>query len=183
MRDVDIRSRLRDGLATKFAGDLIRNEVGLCLGETRVDLAVVNGHIHGYEIKSDRDTLARLPSQIELYDRVLDYSTIVCGPRHLANVIDQVPERWGVIEASGAPGAVKLHQRRRPKLNRELDPLSIAQLLWRDEAADVLVSVGQQVRRRDTRWDLWDRLALLPLTKLQLHVRTALKARRAWPGG
>ncbi len=184
MRDIDIRVRLRGVLDDQFRGDRIRNEMGLCLGETRVDIAVINGHLHGYEIKSDRDTLDRLPLQVELYDRVLDYSTVVAGTRHLTRAAGLVPARWGLVEARDTPEGVELHTRRQPKSNtRKLDRLAIAQLLWRDEAAAVLTDAGQMVARRETRWDLWDRLALLPLRLLQDHVRRSLKERREWPGG
>jgi hypothetical protein len=180
---MDIRVQLHIELANRFYGDLIRSEMGLCLGETRVDVAVVNGHLHGYEIKSERDTLSRLPTQVLLYDRVLDYSTIVCGQRHLKHVLNLVPARWGVIEAVNTSEGLALKTVRAAKINRSLDRLAIAQLLWRDEAAAILVARGETIRRRDTRWDLWDRLALLPLKTLQLHVRRTLKERRDWPGG
>ena len=122
--------------------------MGLCLGETRVDLAVVNGHLHGYEIKSERDTLARLASQIGLYDRVLDYSTIVCSQRHIANVIERIPDHWGVIEAADTNMGVKLRAMRAACINRSVEPIAVAQLLWRDEAAEILAGLGGVVRRR-----------------------------------
>lgn len=180
---MDIRTRLRADLDARFTGDRIRNEMGLCLGETRVDIAVINGHLHGYEIKSERDTLTRLSNQVSLYDRVLDYSTIVTGHRHLQRIMTIVPDHWGVIEASDVDGLISLRAVRRARLNRSLDPLAVAQLLWRGEAAAILVDLGQQVQRRETRWDLWHRLAALPLRALQSHVRHALKVRRDWPGG
>ena len=181
---MDIRQRLHAQLSARFDGDLIRGEMGLCLGETRVDVAVVNGHLHGYEIKSERDTLARLSGQVALYDRVLDYSTVVCGARHLDKVLAAIPHRWGVMVANADDvGAVTLRPVRAPKINKAVHPLSVAQLLWRDEAAAILHTRGERVLRRETRWELWDRLAQLPLRTLQRHVRDTLKARRDWPGG
>ena len=59
MRDVDIRralrTRVRDSDDMKEA--LVVDELGLCQGRARIDLAVVNSSLHGYEIKSERDTL------------------------------------------------------------------------------------------------------------------------------
>jgi hypothetical protein len=175
--------QLRVELAQRFPGDVIRGELGLCLGQTRVDLAVVNCHLHGYEIKSERDNLARLPTQIELYNRVLDYSTLVCSVRHLDQVLGQIPDEWGIIKASGSPGEISLAFVRRPQLNRSPDPLAIAQLLWRTEAAQVLSARGERIRSRETRWNLWDRLATLPLRTLQDEVRLKLKERQPWPSG
>ena len=38
-------------------GKIDVEELGVCRGRVRVDVAVVNGTLHGYEIKSDRDSL------------------------------------------------------------------------------------------------------------------------------
>jgi len=180
MRDVDIRMALLDDLARKFNGDKIVNEMGLCLGATRVDVAVINGSLHGYEIKSDRDKLVRLPAQVELYNRVLDYSTIVCGARYIERMAGLVPPWWGIVEAGNVGGVLKLSRRRAARRNPDCDPLSIAQLLWRDEAAALLTLGGESVRTRETRWNLWDRLAEWPLRELQASVRAQLKARPVW---
>ena len=183
MRDADIRGALLDRLSQRYIGDLVRSEVGLCLGATRVDVVVVNGHLHGFEIKSERDTLTRLQGQIELYSRVLDYATVVTGARHTERVLDLVPGWWGVLEVSNPAPGIQFIERSAPKLNLVPDPLAIAQLLWRDEVAALLAARGEPVRRRETRWHLWDRLAALPLRELQVLVRDQLKARPHWPGG
>ena len=46
---------------------LIIDELGLAHAQSRIDLAVFNGHLHGYEIKSAGDTLERLPRQLSFY--------------------------------------------------------------------------------------------------------------------
>ncbi|WP_280313539.1 sce7726 family protein [Nocardia abscessus] len=177
MRDADIRGALHDRLTVEFAGDRIRDEMGLCLGATRVDIAVINGCLHGYEIKSDRDTLARLPNQIELYDSVLDYSTIVCGPRYADRIKAVVPTWWGITIAEDHNGRPEFYVSRKARRNTHVDRFALAQLLWRDEAAALLTALGHRVTRRHTRWQLWDQLAELPLGQLQHIVRTQLKAR------
>lgn len=184
MRDVDIRETLLAALRREFNGDKIVNEMGLCLGATRVDVAVINGSLHGYEIKSDRDTLNRLPSQIDLYSRVLDFSTVVCGAKYVSKMEALLPDWWGITEVVTEVVEGKqvplLIGRRVPRRNPHCDPLSIAQLLWRDEVAALLLDRGETVRRRDTRWKLWDRIAEWPLVELQLCVRDQLKARPGW---
>ena len=64
MRDSEIRNTLRATLLSEHAGDptaVVIDELGICQGSARIDMAVVNGSLNGYEIKSDLDTLARLP--------------------------------------------------------------------------------------------------------------------------
>ena len=60
MRDVDVRRAVHNKILRHHHGQddtLVLDELGLLGGDTRVDIAVVNGKIHGYELKSDRDTL------------------------------------------------------------------------------------------------------------------------------
>lgn len=67
----------------------------LARGACRVDVCVINGHLHGYEIKSDVDTLRRLPLQQQFYSDVLDKATIVVGQRHLDHALETLPAWWG----------------------------------------------------------------------------------------
>jgi len=63
MRDIDVRRKLRVEVERSHECEfdtLIVEELGLCQGIARVDLAVVNGSVHRYEIKSESDTLTRL---------------------------------------------------------------------------------------------------------------------------
>lgn len=181
VRDVDIREGLSRKLRKEFRGDPLRNELGICLGETRVDLVVVNCALHGYEIKSARDRLDRLPRQVEIYSRVLDYCTLVIETRVVDRALSAVPPWWGISEAYAlADGQVGFRTVRVAAKNQTVDAFSLCQLLWRDEAASLLEVRGEHVRRRETRWNLWDRLAEIPLQELQELVRTTLK-RRDWP--
>lgn len=69
MRDRDVRQALHRKVLKEHHGDadtLVLDELGLRHGTCRVDIAVVNGYLHGYEIKSDSDTLERLPARSPL---------------------------------------------------------------------------------------------------------------------
>src|SRR5437868_15105658 len=87
---------------------LVVEELGLCQGIARVDLAVVNGNVHGYEIKSECDTLARLPGQISVYSRTLEFVTVITASAHIGNVRHRVPRWWGIWEARQRNGRVEL---------------------------------------------------------------------------
>ncbi|MFJ5146896.1 sce7726 family protein, partial [Glutamicibacter sp. NPDC088455] len=83
--DIDIRLALDERLQRKHGNDpnvLIRHELGVDMGNRRVDLAVLNGHLAGWEIKSDRDTLLRLPEQADAFSKVMDYLTIVTTAKY-----------------------------------------------------------------------------------------------------
>src|SRR6266581_699688 len=125
--DSEIRPALRARLLATYADEsdtIFLEELGVCRGTVRIDLAVVNGTLHGYEIKSDRDSLDRLPGQIDLYGRVLDQATLVVGERHLTDAIQMVPAWWGVLRVVAAPGGPKLVTHRRGRANRGRDARS-----------------------------------------------------------
>ncbi len=166
-------------------GMLLRRELGVCLGEARVDIAVINGTLTGWEIKSAQDRLVRLPHQVAVYSKVLDQAMVIADGRHLDRVASLVPEWWGIARVDTADALGSVSFLRQPKQNPSIDPLSLAQLLWRDEAYELLKA--RELHRgmyKATRWRLWHELAAsLPIDELRYHVRETLKARQMWLGG
>lgn len=161
---------------------LIRDELGLCLGETRVDVAVINGRLEGYEIKSARDRLDRLEQQAELYGRVLDVAVLVAAERHVERALPRLPVWWGVWCASADADGVRLSEVRSAGTNPGTDRFSVAQLLWREEALEELQARGAaRGLARATRWRLWEALAdSLSAEDLGSVVRRRLRARQGW---
>jgi hypothetical protein len=172
---------------------LIVNELGLKHGKCRADIAVINSHLIGYEIKSDEDSLCRLDKQIETYNNVFDRATVVVGTKHAKAVNPRVPDWWGIIVTyKGSRGGVSFETIRPSSINRDIDLLSVAQLLWSNEVASILMDLG--VPQRDLhkrRSFLYHHLIdLLSPTELRYKVRDCLKNRRNWrcpiqpsPGG
>ena len=185
MRDLDIRRALYAEMQRCHGSDpetRVVDELGLCQGTARIDVAVVNGSVHGYEIKSEHDTLARLPSQTDVYNRALDFVTIVTARSHAKKAKAFIPKWWGVLYATEANGLVELKHVRRARRNPEVDPLAVAQLLWREEALDALQQHGLSAGMLSKpRLALWKRLATeLSLDELRAVVRRCLKQRRDW---
>ncbi len=146
--DKCIRLVLKQRLLAEFQSDpksIVVEELGVMSGDARIDLAVVSGMLHGYEIKSDRDSLIRLPNQIAAYNSVFSQVTIVTGKHHLANVISIVPEWWGIVVArsSGGDSTVTLLEIRECLQNPAQDSMAIARLLHRDEAIDILKAMNK----------------------------------------
>lgn len=184
MRDIDIRRELLREMKHLHGNDpdtLIVEELGLCQGSARVDIAVINGNIHGYEIKSECDTLNRLPGQTTTYNQVLDYVTIVTEPAHVKEIAKLVPKWWGISIAVPGKEGIKLKPKRRPRQNKTADPFAYAQLLWRNEALEVLSDLGMANGiKSKTRELLWRRLAAsVPADELRGIVRHRLKLRAA----
>lgn len=101
---------------------------------SRIDVAVINGALHGYEIKSDSDNLYRLPMQIEDYSAVFDFVTLVCGKSLLSTAREIAPRWWGISVAELRESAVYLDSIRAPKQNPRQKRAALARLLWKPEA-------------------------------------------------
>lgn len=66
-------------------------------GTCKADLVILNGTATVYEIKSERDTLARLANQIDNYKRVFASVNVIASEGHVDGVIGTVPEDVGVM--------------------------------------------------------------------------------------
>ena len=186
LRDSDLRAATVHRLlahACQSADTLVLHELGLSHGTSRVDIAVINGHIRGVEIKAEADTLERLPRQVEAYGRVVDRATLIASERHLPRALDLLPDWWGVVSARRAMnGAVVFRRLREERANRQTDAVSLARLMWRDEVHAVLWAMGCEAKLlRAPRIELYAELAeRLPKARLAALVRATLKARTSW---
>ena len=188
MRDADVRSAVRTALRdehTACSDTRIVEEMGIWSGSVRIDVAVINGELAGYELKSARDTLARLPQQAELYGAVFDRVTVVTASNHLEGCLARLPEWWGVLVAEQqTEGGLKLSSFRRTLVNPSLVPHQIARLLWKPEAISILEARGLARGYKSKPLDEVTRhlSEQLALDELRDEVRRALKARVNWLG-
>lgn len=185
-RDRDVRAAvLRKVLAEHIADPnvLVVEELGLQHGLCRVDIAVVNGFLHGYELKSDSDTLDRLPAQVEAYSHAMDRATLVVGEQHLSSVEKLLPAWWGIkVAAVGKRGGILIQTHRQVGMNPSVSAFHVAHLLWRPEVTKILQARGVDRKRlRGNRRELY-RIAAdtIPLSELRQLVRESLKSRTTW---
>lgn len=166
----------------------IFEELGVRHGAARIDFAVINGAMYGYEIKSDRDTLERLPEQMNEYNAVFDKLTLVVGKRHLHDAINLVPDWWGVIVAKSEDQKITFYTIREPEKNNEQKGVSIARLLWREEALQILEEKNKaQGVRSKTRDVIYKKLAdVIDTHTLKKRVADTLlisSSREGWRSG
>ncbi len=186
--DFHIRIALKLELCTYYSGDsetLILDELALRHGATRIDVVVINDILHGFELKSDKDTLERLPDQIRIYNSVLDRITLVVSYRHAYEAFQLVPDWWGVKLAQMEKDGVIISEARDPGDNPMLDAVEIAKLLWRDEALAFLNELGAADGvRSKPRAAIYKRLTeVTDLDLLRSRVRQQLKRRINWRSG
>lgn len=186
LRDSDVRAAVYGRLlshARTSPDTLVIDELGLDHGSCRVDIAVINGHIRGLEIKAEADSLNRLPHQVAAYGEVVDKASLIVAPRHLGAALTIIPDWWGIVIVDrGTRSGVNFHRMRPERVNRAVDPLVLARLLWRPEAQAVLRELGVPERDlRAPREALYQRIVSeLPMRKLARTVRDTLKSRLVW---
>ncbi len=185
MRDRDVRASVWRWLEIAHAGDpntLMLDELGISNGATRIDIAVINGEIEGFELKSERDTLDRLPAQRDLYNKVLDRVSLVVAENHRDAALEIIPNWWGLAIASTNDGVVHVTREKLPEANPDLDAATVASFLWREEALSILdrYESSRGVRSKPREF-LYQRLAsVLDVDVLRAEVRSTLKARAGW---
>lgn len=144
--DILIRSAFRIQIRRKYNNNntMVVEELGLEHGSVRVDLATIGKTLHGYEFKSDMDTLGRLPRQMERYNEIMDKVTLVVGKNHILNAIKIIPDWWGITLVKIDPNNQKtvFQPIRKAVINKNKDNLAIAKLLWRNEALSLLEEIG-----------------------------------------
>lgn len=182
MRDKDLRDALRDELFAQHGCDrhtVILEEFAVCHGSARIDLAVVNGLLHGFELKSDSDTLSRLPQQIRAFAPVFDRVTLVLGERHIRQALELIPEWWGVRLARTSCGRMIFRDLKLPLNNPQAEPRALVRLLWREEAVALLRQCGSRTSGRQNRADVYEEIVQkVQLHELRSHVRESIKGRR-----
>lgn len=186
MKELDVRRLLYQTEIRKILGDKpgsrVVDELELLRGEVRVDVAVINDMLHGYEIKSAADNLLRLPRQQEHYGKVFEKMTLVADERHVEEAVKIVPQYWGLIAVGLKDGTPHSYEVWPAITNRSLDKLALAQLLWREESLELLeyfdLAAGVRSKPRKI---LWQTLARnLTVEQLKAFVCFKLKSRKGW---
>ena len=184
--DTEIRAALHAKRLCKLRDSqdaLIIDELGLSHAKVRVDIAVINGCVHGFEIKSSADTLNRLPSQLDIYSKCLSKLTIVCAPNHTFKVMRNTPNWCGILEADkGMRGGIHFRSIRRTGTNPHIELDQLAHLLWRSEARELLSRYDSVVKvERLSRKQLYTQLAsFVTIKELVMSIRQFMLIRQDW---
>ncbi len=170
-----VRQALRAHVMEAVAGAMgTVNELWVPRSNERADVAVIGRRMDGFEIKTERDTLKRLPRQIVAYGRLFDRCTAVVADRHREQAEAMLPDWWGITIVH-INGAVTFTSMRKARPNPALDPEILVRLLWRDEVLSALVAIGREPDRKASRGSLWtELLRSASLKQLRSAVRAAL---------
>lgn len=147
-RDSDIRVPLIAWLRRLHPADdhtEIIEELKVPRPSARVDVAVVNGELAGFEIKSDLDSLRRLETQIPAFCAFFDRVSLVTTKRHLIDSKRTVPQWWGIVTLTDTPGIFRVV--RKARRNPEPQNVSLLYSLTSSELQQMLALKGVACRR------------------------------------
>lgn len=137
LRDPDMREILFE--TYENTGERLRIFEELVIGKSRADAILVKeNEILGFEIKSDKDSLVRLTTQVKNYERFCDKCYIVTGVHYIDRIEGEVPEHWGIYDIAKDENQ-KLHiemfreAERNPKERPITKLKNQMNLLWRSE--------------------------------------------------
>ena len=184
--DAEIRAALHCKALRAFHrcnDTLVIDELGLAHAKARIDVAVINGSVHGFEIKSAADTLTRLPQQLDLYEQCLEKLTIVCAEKHIAGVRELAPRWCGITKVTKGPrGGIVFITVREPKRNPNVQPYRLAHLLWRSEAVTILTQANASPKvLRAPRKTLYKSLAAkYSVAEITAFIKQSMASRQDW---
>lgn len=175
----DIKAAVIDRLFNTGAlkNAVLINEMVYANWSRRADLAVANGHLHAFEIKSDLDSLRRLQGQIGIYLQRFDKLTLVVSPKFVDTIIATTPTRVAVWSACWEDKGIKIKVVRSGKQEKIEDRDVLIDYFLRDELYLFLSSRGVTVRRSAPRSELVKLAKEQPVSKLREYLLHSLKLR------
>lgn len=184
--DAEIRAALHRKTLRAFHrcnDTLVIDELGVAHAKARIDVAVINGCVHGFEIKSAGDTLTRLPQQLEIYQECLEKLTIVCADKHVPNVREIAPSWCGIVKVTKGPrGGITFTILREPKRNPSIKAYRLAHLLWRSEAVAILSQADASPKTlRAPRKALYKSVAAkFSVAEITAFIKQSMALRQGW---
>ena len=137
--DKDIREIFSSHHTRRYPKSNLLNEVRINNGLAIADLVSVGiKSTHCYEIKSDRDKIARVLEQSKSYDFVFNKISLITTLAHYEKALDIIPPYWGIIIASNTPKN-KIYYYRKADISPLFSKQKALYTLWRDELLNIML--------------------------------------------
>ncbi|WP_085124124.1 sce7726 family protein [Tistlia consotensis] len=112
-------------------------------GKSKADLVILNGTATVFEIKSERDSLARLANQVENYKKVFAAVNVIASEAHVGGVLATVSDDVGVMCLSRRYSISTIRDASdRPD---RISPVIVFESLRSGEARNILRKLGVHV--------------------------------------
>lgn len=163
---------------------LLVEEMEVCSGRARIDLAVIGDRLIGIEIKGPQDSVTRLPDQAKAYSQCFDQVVLLVHESLAEKALPLIPYWWGLIAGRQVDDRIRYRVERRPETNPSVDLDEVLSLLWRAEIDALRYDLlGSNSRPRATKKSI--RAELLPqVERSVLHQASLrkLRERTEWRG-
>lgn len=138
------------------------------VGDCKADIVILNGTAAVYEVKSERDSLARLERQVETYATVFAKVYVIAAQHHMRAVISTVPRFVGILHLNNRHRISTLREAKdRPE---RTSPAAIFDSIRTGEARMILSSFDVPVPPvPNTRLHATLRDAFVKLDPIQAH--------------
>lgn len=163
---------------------LLVEEMEVCSGRARIDLAVIGDRLIGIEIKGPQDSVTRLPEQANAYSQCFDQVVLLVHESLLEKARPLIPHWWGLIVGRQVDGRIRYSVEQRPEPNPSLDLDKVLSLLWREEIDALCYDLlGSNSRPKATKKSI--RAELLPQIEPSILHQASLRKlreRTEWRG-
>ncbi|AEX53751.1 phage protein [Rahnella aquatilis CIP 78.65 = ATCC 33071] len=179
LREQDIKVALINWLYNKglLENATLINEMVVANWSRRVDLAIANGHLQAFEIKSDFDTLKRLDGQLATFTSRFEKVTVVCSSRFTYEVTKKVQPDVGIIEFSNTIRGVKFKVVQRGRLSNINNKRVFLGFLLKKELAKILLENEIYTQNGSSRSYLENLAENISLAKIRDFTLRAIKTR------
>jgi hypothetical protein len=120
---------------------LLVEEMEVCSGRARIDLAVIGDRLIGIEIKGPQDNVARLPGQAKAYSECFDHVVLIVHESLARRARALIPDWWGLIAGRQIDGRIRYRVDRRSETNPNVNLERVLSLLWREEIDALLADL------------------------------------------
>ncbi|CBJ49575.1 sce7726 family protein [Ralstonia solanacearum] len=155
------------------------NEMVIANWSRRADLAVANGRLTAFEIKSDLDTLSRLDGQVETYLQRFDKVVIVTTEKFYREVMRRTPDSVGVwiLAPAESKQGYRIRVARPGRATDVKRADALCGFLLRTELSSFLRSQGIAIETDYPRATLTSLAGQAPASRLRAFVLEAIKKR------
>jgi len=156
--DKDIRDIFTMHHTKRYPKSNLLNEVRINNGLAIADLVSIGVKTtHCYEIKSDKDKIARVVEQSKSFDIVFKKISLITTLTHYKKALDIVPPYWGIIVVSNTPKN-KVCYYRKAVYSPYFSKQKALHTLWRDELLDIILlkNINEKSINRSSRSKIID---------------------------
>lgn len=182
LRDSELRMPLHKWLEKKFLAHEdteILHELRMPRPSGRVDIAVINGRLSGFEIKSDFDSLSRLPRQVRAFSAVFDEMCVVTTSRHSADARKIIPSWWRLTVHAKKNGKPHFRTVQKGSTNPNVQTDALLHMLTRYELSSAIQNQQLDLQIRSLRRSqiIENLMDQLEPSNIRFEVRRLLKLR------